>query len=276
MDGMKELICVSQKLGIDLRQLVAGTAIFAPLKAVQAVSGPDHAMYPYVRRARTSAGERRGQKIGRVLLDDNTYPNRGIKTVLANCSGTPYYLWKNWTVCHIWPATCYDTRYHTALPNLVMLPSAIAGLSDFYLQVLKDLQFRAWELFGWYPQSVAAAPLVQPQGYPAKWRTGLPCTQAGHTNFTELCGDIDIVLEEARTLPIEFDPDLAGFKASILVTRRAEIFIYYASGDFRVKDWKASRISTDSDIIGNLRSRKEFRQGAWQRAGIERIVLRAK
>ncbi len=276
MDGMKELICVSQKLGIDLRQLVACTAIFAPLKAVQALPGPDHTMYPHVRRAKTSAGEKRGQRIGKVLLDDNTYPNRGFKTVLANCSGTPYHQWKNWTVCHIWPGTCYDTRYHTALPNLVMLPSAIAGLSDFYQPVLEDLQFRSWQLFGWYPQSIVAAPPVQPKGYPANWGTCLPCTQSGTADFTERCGEMSEVLEEARTLPIEFEPDLEGFRAALLGIRRAEIVIHYADGDVGLRDWKAPRISSDSNIIGNLRSRKEFRQGAWQRAGIERITVRVR
>lgn len=278
MDGIEELFRISQELSIDLRKLIANTAIFAPEDAVEALRERDYIMYPHIRRAKTSAGERRGERINKVLLDDNTYPNRGLKTILAKYTGTPYDQWKNWTVCHVWPRTCYDTRYHTALPNLVMLPSPIAGLSDYYEPVIKDLQFRSYSLFKWYPKSSGSDIYHVPQpeqGYPQTWKICQFYTPIASIDQNQIGGNTSKCIEESKLLPINFDPDLSSFKTTLINTHRAEIVIYYSDGDVCVKQWTASRFTADSDIIGNLRSRREFRQGIWQRAGIERITVRA-
>ena len=38
-------------------------------------------------------------------------------------------------------------------------------------------------------------------------------------------------------------------------------------------EWKAERITTSSNIFGNLRSRPEFRSGNWQQNGIAKVVV---
>ncbi|HWQ55093.1 MAG TPA: hypothetical protein VN442_15505 [Bryobacteraceae bacterium] len=53
-----------------------------------------------------------------------------------------YKGFQNCAVCHIWPNSCYDERYHTCVANLVLLPSALASLTDF------DPQVRAESLDG--------------------------------------------------------------------------------------------------------------------------------
>ena len=42
----------------------------------------------------------------------------------------------------------------------------------------------------------------------------------------------------------------------------------YNDGREEVRRWDASRMSGSSNVIGNLRSRPEFRAGNWQRNGI--------
>lgn len=73
-------------------------------------------------------------------------------------------------------------------------------------------------------------------------------------------------------LPITLHPpQSAEFKRRLLGSRRAELVIYYDDGRIDHRPWDASRLSDNSNIIGNLRSRPEFRQGSWQAAGIIKV-----
>ncbi|MGE0108836.1 MAG: hypothetical protein AB7S81_03595 [Bdellovibrionales bacterium] len=75
-------------------------------------------------------------------------------------------------------------------------------------------------------------------------------------------------------LTIKLNPsDVEDFKQELLEKRSAKITIYYLDGSSEIKSWKANRFTKESDVIGNLRSRKEFRQGAWQERGIQYISV---
>ena len=64
-------------------------------------------------------------------------------------------------------------------------------------------------------------------------------------------------------LPISLDPSPAQvFKEALLRTKQAWIVIAYEDGREEVRLWDADRISSSSNIIGNLRSRSTFRAGA--------------
>jgi len=77
-----------------------------------------------------------------------------------------------------------------------------------------------------------------------------------------------------QTLPIMLDPaDQDEFKRRLLKYRRAEMVVEYRNGDRQKRIWVADKFSMGSNILGNLRSRPEFRQGAWQRLGIARVVV---
>lgn len=126
------------------------------------------AVFPMVRRARVSQGERRGQfDSNGVRFDDNSYANQAIK----NAAGLGKFA-VGFEACHIWPLTCYDERYHTAIANIVLLPRALASLSDHVIEIQMALQYRAYELYGWYPEEMEKP--VKPEFYPSEWREPQP------------------------------------------------------------------------------------------------------
>ena len=73
-----------------------------------------------------------------------------------------------------------------------------------------------------------------------------------------------------NTLPITLDPpNSADFKVALLRTKRAWIEESYNDGrKEKVRPWIAQAMGPSSNVLGNLRSRPNYRQGAWQRAGI--------
>ena len=78
-------------------------------------------------------------------------------------------------------------------------------------------------------------------------------------------------LEPGRrdTLPIELDPSLESvFLKELLRTKRAWIVEFYRDGRREERPWEAPKMSTSSNVVGNLRSRPRYRAGAWQRLGI--------
>ena len=128
--------------------------------------------YPGVRRYNKSKGEKKGS-INGIRLDDNTYANYGIKKALV---GTDRSLLSGFAVCHIWPETCYDVRYHTNIANLVLAPQSISSLTDFDKNVQLALQFHSYQLYGWHPKNKRQP--TKPEIYPSNWLKPLPFTPA--------------------------------------------------------------------------------------------------
>ena len=124
-------------------------------------------MFPTTRRFNAKQGEKRGELKDGIKLDDNSYANVALKRALGmhrlNVTG--------FECCHIWPRTCYDPRYHTAIANLVLLPRALASMTDHDAGIQKVLKYRAFELYGWYPDG--HSPPVKPANYPQNWRDPL-------------------------------------------------------------------------------------------------------
>ncbi len=75
-------------------------------------------------------------------------------------------------------------------------------------------------------------------------------------------------------LGIQFFPsDIMEFKELLIESKSAYISIFYNNGEKEIKEWNASNITEKSNLIGNLRSRQEFRQGNWQVLNIQRIEV---
>ena len=75
-------------------------------------------------------------------------------------------------------------------------------------------------------------------------------------------------------LPIELNPPAeTDFKRRLLLTKTAYITTFYKNGTSKQKPWNAHRFSESSNVIGNLRSRPEFRNGKWQKLGIEKVLV---
>lgn len=81
-------------------------------------------------------------------------------------------------------------------------------------------------------------------------------------------------LSRGGMLPIELIPiNEQQFKAMLLVSKRANITTFYNTGKTETKLWRADRFNEQSGVMNNLRSRPEFRQGSWQNAGIQKVVV---
>ena len=85
----------------------------------------------------------------------------------------------------------------------------------------------------------------------------------------QIGGQRPIRTGQVSTLPITLEPaDSGDFRAALLGTKEAWIEESYTDGRKEVRRWDAARMGPSSNVIGNLRSRPEYRQGTWQRNGI--------
>src|SRR5690606_40973260 len=75
-------------------------------------------------------------------------------------------------------------------------------------------------------------------------------------------------------LNIELNPSSElDFKHRLLSTKTAYITTFYKNGTSKQKIWNAQRFKESSGVLGNLRSRPEFRNGEWQKLGIEKVLV---
>lgn len=170
-----------QSLQNNLIDLVAETSIWAKPEKVTLTPA-----YPDVRRG---APREKGDVIDGIRMDDNTYANLALKRAISKTSD-----FKNYMVCHIWPGTTYDERYHTLVANLVLIPRVIAGLSDFCPAVIDCLKYRAFELYGWYPEGEDEP--LRPGYYPEKWGDYV-------SDDTEVTDDVPSLEEELERMQQE-------------------------------------------------------------------------
>lgn len=78
----------------------------------------------------------------------------------------------------------------------------------------------------------------------------------------------------STTLPISLNPaNEFEFRRKLLMTKRAYITTYYANGTSDKKTWNAHSFRESSHVLGNIRSRPEFRQGEWQKRGIVKVSV---
>ena len=75
-------------------------------------------------------------------------------------------------------------------------------------------------------------------------------------------------------LPISLNPNTEEeFKRRLLLTKTAYITTFYKNGTSKQKVWNAFRFKESSGVLGNLRSRPEFRNGKWQKLKIEKVLV---
>ena len=83
--------------------------------------------------------------------------------------------------------------------------------------------------------------------------------------------------EKDSILPIELNPNNNEFfLETLLKTKSATIITFYKNGTKKSKIWNAKSMKANSNVLGNLRSRPEFRKGNWQKANIEKVVVEVK
>jgi hypothetical protein len=58
----------------------------------------------------------------------------------------------SFNVCHVWQDTAQNQKCYTALANLVILPTAIHGLSEHWALAREFLHWKSYSLFHWLPE----------------------------------------------------------------------------------------------------------------------------
>ena len=82
-------------------------------------------------------------------------------------------------------------------------------------------------------------------------------------------------LVKSDVLPITLDPiNLSVFKDQLLKRKAAEITTFYKDGRTVTRPWIAIKFAATSNVLGNLRSRPDFRHGKWQAHGIIKVHVR--
>jgi hypothetical protein len=80
---------------------------------------------------------------------------------------------------------------------------------------------------------------------------------------------------DIKCLPITLEPSDQGcFKKNLLGSRKAEIETHYQDGRVERKLRNVTKFNDTSNVIGNLRSRPDFRNGNWQSKGILRVHVK--
>ncbi|MBK7962435.1 MAG: hypothetical protein IPK04_15365 [Bdellovibrionales bacterium] len=84
------------------------------------------------------------------------------------------------------------------------------------------------------------------------------------------------IISRNEILKIELIPQDAGeFKAQLLSSKVATIEVIFDDGKIEQKIWNAANMTSESNVLGNLRSRPDFRSGKWQASGISSIRVKA-
>ncbi|MDE6339686.1 MAG: hypothetical protein K2K97_07870 [Muribaculaceae bacterium] len=143
-----------------LAQLIAKTAIFADLSVVNQViagrigrqenigKGNQYASWDCMSSIRDMRNK--GQTINGLYRDDNTRANHAIKrAVLCSLEWGKYAditYFRGFEACHIYDLV-QDPRFYTSVKNLVLVPRALAALTDHNSYVQHVLKRRVYELF---------------------------------------------------------------------------------------------------------------------------------
>lgn len=139
-----------------MQRIVARTAIWPTEDDFK--SCDNGAAYPYHRRYK--AGEKKGDtevvvdehtgKQYTVHIDDNQMPQKMMREVLRNRYNRSY---EGYHVCHIWQNTCQDRHCFTNYANVILLPNALASLSDYGDDTIEILMKKSHEKFSWLPDN---------------------------------------------------------------------------------------------------------------------------
>lgn len=190
IDGNEQLKNALEKLNIDLLSLIAETSIWVSPEACKLIKRQygSTTRNPNVRRGKKH--EKKGDVINGIRIDDNTYANSAIKSTIGK-----NIRFDNFITCHIYPNTCYDERYHTKIENLVLIPNSIAQLSDNFEAVRNILQYRSFELYGWYPEEEIEP--IKPINYPTNWKEPISVTIKESLNNQSIKANSDVDLNKS-------------------------------------------------------------------------------
>ena len=201
-----------------------------------------------------------------VILDDNSQAQmaweRYTGRTLARGSG--------YGVRHIWGNT-HNPEAFTAGWNLCYMPFWAGLLTEDqhpHLELQQAIRQASWDLF------FSRNPVCDPPDFVGDPGMDLASVLNGSPLLVwsqEAAGPPGRRVGEdlPKTLPITLEPaNSKDFLTKLLRTKEAWMEISFADGLKEVRPWDAAHMAPSSNVLGNLRSRPEFRQGAWQKNGI--------
>ena len=214
------------------------------------------------KKATWKAGD--GRKI---TLDDNSRAQMAWEKYtghkLARKSG--------YGVRHIWGNT-HNPEAFTAGWNLCYMPFWAGMLTEEqhpHPKLQRAIRQASWDLY------FAGNPEREPPDFVSNPGIDLKGLLEGNPllvlSAESIKGDPPSVRKglQNTTLPITLDPrDSEDFRAALLRAKEAWIEVSYQDGHREVRRWNATRMKSTSNVIGNLRSRPEFRAKYWQNNGI--------
>lgn len=153
---------------------------------------------------------------------------------------------------------CSENRLPALTSIVVSDDSGLPGEGFIAAQDVPAAQARVFR-HDWLQRPAPSAEQLADAYSRAPDRRGIPSER------TERYGPLPITL-------VPTDPD--EFRRALLKSRKAEIITLYSSGEEKKALWHAPHLRESSNVIGNLRSRPDFRAGKWQAAGIEKVIVR--
>jgi hypothetical protein len=132
-----------------LVELVALTSLWASPIIVQELfkeeNNPTASWYNNSRRYRKKNGEMPKTLKDGIWLDDNSKANNAIKAALGFTKRPTHF-----ATCHIYESSTYDCKYHTSIPNLVLVPTPIYSLTDHLKECMQFLKYYSYTQYGFY------------------------------------------------------------------------------------------------------------------------------
>ena len=218
-------------------------------------------------RTTWSAGDKR-----EIILDDNSQAQRAWQKYtgrkLARGSG--------YGVRHIWGNTHNPTAF-TAGWNICYMPYWAGMLTEDqhpHPELQQAIRQASWDLY-FSEDPVCEIPdfVKNPGGDLNKDLGGLSLLVIRREN-TAAPDRKTFSTRQGTTLPITLEPpNSAEFLAALLRTKVGWIEETYHDGRKVTHRWDASRMTESSKVLGNLRSRKEYRAGEWQKSGIASVKV---
>lgn len=170
----------SNRLNMNAYEMIAETAIFASPAVSNLIikKGHPHACWfinPYYIRDQKNVGKPTTDCKGRPCVGDrNQKANLAIKKAIyesclyvdiANIGS-----FCNYEACHIVPNSTTKRYYYTSIPNLCLIPRAIAGLSDHFQNIIDILNYHAITLYSLPYKKPTLSPSLMKIYSGLKWR----------------------------------------------------------------------------------------------------------
>ena len=202
-----------------------------------------------------------------IILDDNSRAQMAWR----GYSGHELMRQSGYSVRHIWGNT-HNPDAFTAGWNLCYMPFWAGMLTEEqhpHRELQKAIRQASWDLF------FADRPVCAPPDFVSNQGLDLDALLDGSPLLILCRESLSNSPRPARrnqrgpTLPISLEPPHPeDFLAALLRTKRAWIEVSYIDGRTEVRPWTATQMKPTSNVLGNLRSRPEFRNRAWQQNGI--------